>query len=60
MVVDHSHSLAFRAVHIGLAGISFAFAGVLWRVSNLMSGEIKNRKTGNESDSDRTASRAGQ
>lgn len=60
MVVDHTHSLAFRAVHVGLAAISFAFAGALWWVSNLMSREIKDRKRENQLDSDRTVSRAGQ
>lgn len=45
MVIDHTNTLAFRAVHIGLAVISFAFAGAIWWVSNLISREIRTRGT---------------
>lgn len=41
MVIDHTNSLAFRVVHIGLAIISFAFAGATWWVSNLLSKNIR-------------------
>lgn len=43
MIVDHTDTLAFRAVHIGLAIISFAFASAAWWVSNVMSKETKAR-----------------
>lgn len=45
MIVDRTNTLAFRAVHIGLAIISFGFATVTWRISNSMSKEVKGRKT---------------
>lgn len=44
MIIDHNNSLAFRAVHIGLAIISFAFAAGTWWVSNAISKELKFRK----------------
>lgn len=52
MIIDHTNSLAFRAVHIGLAIISFAFAAGTWRVSNVMSKELKVRKKAKASGSD--------
>lgn len=60
MVVDRTDSLAFRAVHIGLAIISFAFAVAIWWVSNLISKEIKVRKRENRLITDRTVSKADQ
>lgn len=60
MVVDRTDSLAFRAVHIGLAIISFAFALAIWWVSNLISKEIKVRKRENRLITDRTVSKADQ
>jgi hypothetical protein len=44
MIVDRTNTLAFRAIHIGLAIVSFAFAAVTWRISNSMAKEIKLRK----------------
>ena len=44
MIVDRANTLEFRAVHIGLAVVSIAFAAITWRISNYMSKEIKVRK----------------
>lgn len=52
MIIDHTNSLAFRAVHIGLAIISFGFAAATWWVSNAMSRELKSRKKVRSADSD--------
>ena len=43
MIVDRTNTIGFRAVHIGLAIVSFAFAAATWRISNSMSKEIKMR-----------------
>lgn len=48
MIFDRTNTLAFRAVHIGLAIVSFAFAAVTWRISNSMAREIKLRKRGRD------------
>lgn len=45
MIIDHSNTLAFRAVHIGLAIISFALAAATWWVSNVISRELKSLST---------------
>lgn len=43
MIIDHTNTLAFRAVHIGLAVVSFALAAATWWVSNAISRELKSR-----------------
>ena len=30
---DHTHSFSFKAVHIGLAAVSLAFAVAIWQVA---------------------------
>ncbi len=44
MIIDRTDTVAFRAVHIGLAIVSFAFAALTWQISNSMAKEIKLRK----------------
>jgi hypothetical protein len=36
MIVDRTNTAGFRAVHIGLAVVSFVFAAATWRISNLI------------------------
>jgi hypothetical protein len=43
MIIDHSNTLAFRVVHIGLAVVSFSLAAATWWASNAISREIKSR-----------------
>ena len=33
MVIDHSHGLSFRIVHLALAAISLGFAALTWRIA---------------------------
>ena len=37
MVVDRTHRLGFRLVHIGLAFVSIGLGATIWSVSNQMS-----------------------
>ena len=46
MIFDKTNTRGFRAVHIGLASVSIAFAAITWRISNYMAKEIKVRKNG--------------
>ncbi|MGH9298246.1 MAG: hypothetical protein ACRDZP_09790, partial [Acidimicrobiales bacterium] len=34
MLEDHSHAWSFRALHIGLAVVSIAFAGATWVIAH--------------------------
>ncbi len=49
MIIDRTNTLAFRAVHIGLAIVSFVFAAATWRISNSMAKEIKLKRRSRES-----------
>ncbi len=44
MIFDRSNTIVFRAVHIGLAVVSFALAAITWKISNSMAKEIQLRK----------------